>query len=85
MGDNEMKNKPNNCPYCNEYLVLKLDYCYEVIDKNKSHFDLKNTRKRFFYTCNNCGFTVGELKQDKIDWVSKEEASRRKKYIMGDK
>ena len=80
-----MKNKPNNCPYCNEYLVLKLDYCYEVIDKDKPNFDLKNTRKRFFYICNNCGLTVGEVKQDKIDWVSKEEAFRRKKYIMGDK
>lgn len=80
-----MKNKPNNCPYCNEYLVLKLDYCYEVIDKDKPNFDLKNTRKRCFYICNNCGFTVGEVKQDKIDWISKEEAFRREKYIMGDK
>ena len=83
MGDNEMKNKPNNCPYCNEYLVLKLDYCYEVIEIDKPNFDLKNMRKRFFYICKNCQFTVGEIKQDKVEWISKEEALKRKK-CMGD-
>lgn len=80
-----MKNKPKTCQYCGEELVLEIDYSFVIIDENKSHFDLKNTRKRCFYNCNNCGFTVGEVKQDKIDWVSKEEAFRRKKYIMGDK
>ena len=76
-----MKNKPKTCQYCGEELVLEEDYSFEIIDENKSQFDLANARKRFFYLCKNCQFTVGEVKQDKVEWVSKEEAFRRKKEI----
>ena len=76
-----MKNKPLICPYCNEKLVLEHDYSFEIVDKNKSHFDLKNTRKRFFYICQKCQYTVGEIKEDKVEWVSQEEANKRLKLI----
>ena len=76
-----MNNKPKICPYCNEELGIEKEYSLEIIDKDKSHFDLKNTKKEIFYVCKNCQLTVGEIKQDKVDWVSKEEALKRKKII----
>lgn len=76
-----MKNKPQICPYCNESLLLEHDYSFEIVDKNKSHFDLKNTRKRFFYICQKCQFTVGEINEDKVNWVSQEEAKERLEWI----
>ena len=76
-----MKNKPSICPYCNEKLVLEHDYSFEIVDKNKSHLDLRNTRKRFFYICQKCQHTVGEIKEDKVEWVSQQEAKERLKWI----
>ena len=76
-----MENKPQICPYCNESLVIEKDYSFEIVEKNKSHFDLKNTRKRFFYICQKCQSTVGEIKEDKVEWVSQEEANKRLKWI----
>ena len=80
-----MENKPQICPYCNESLILEHDYSFEIVDKNKSHFDLKNTNKRFFYICQKCQSTVGEIKEDKVEWVSKKEAIRRKKIKQTNK
>ena len=76
-----MNNKPEICPYCNEELGIEKEYSLEIIDKDKSGFDLKNTKYMCFYNCKNCNFTVGEIKQDKIEWVLKEEALKRKKII----
>ena len=76
-----MIDKPEICPYCNEKLGIEKEYSLEIIDKDKSNFDLKNTKYRYFYNCKNCNFTVGEIKQDKVEWVSNEEAFRRKKII----
>ena len=76
-----MNNKPKICPYCNEELELLQDYYWKIIDKNKSHFDLKNARRQFFYICKYCEQTVGNINEDKVDWVSKEEAFIRKKTI----
>lgn len=76
-----MENKPKICPYCNESLIIEKDYSFEIVDKNKSNFDLKNTRKRFFYICQKCQNTVGEIKEDKVEWVSQQEAKERLKWI----